>query len=102
LTGEYHCSCGFFEEFAIGTIGFGMTLLAKEVPESAVNVTIGHRLHARGLPKQLLQVSVGGGQESGRWRRDLWKSADGIEFDDHGGQFPRRRNERGCHPNGRE
>jgi elongation factor G len=56
LVGEVTVSVDFSRQMPSGTIGFGMTLLAREVPESAVNVTIGHRLTPEALPKQLLQV----------------------------------------------
>jgi translation elongation factor EF-G len=51
LVGEVTVSVDFSRQMPSGTIGFGMTLLAREVAESTINISVGHRLLARGIAK---------------------------------------------------
>ena len=56
LTGEISVDVEFSKNLPAGAIGFGVSLIAKEVPESATPITVGHRLAPEAMPKQLLQI----------------------------------------------
>jgi elongation factor G len=56
LIGEVTVSVDFTKHMPSGVIGFGMTLLAKEAPDQAGGIQIGHRLTAEAMPKHLLPV----------------------------------------------
>jgi len=56
LIGEVTVSVDFTKHMPSGAIGFGMSLLAKEAPDQAGGIQIGHRLAPEAMPKQLLQI----------------------------------------------
>ena len=56
LTGEISVNVEFSKNLPAGAIGFGVSLIAKEVPESATPIVVEHRLAPEVLPKQLLQI----------------------------------------------
>ncbi len=56
LLGEIIVNVDFTKQMPSGTIGFGLTLLAKEVSDPTVTVNVGHRLAPEAMPKALLQV----------------------------------------------
>ena len=56
LTGEITVHVDFSKNLPSGAIGFGLSLLAKEVKDSPTPITVGHRLAPEAMPKQLLQV----------------------------------------------
>lgn len=56
LTGEISVDVDFSKNLPAGAIGFGVSLIAKEIPESATPIVVGHRLAPEAMPKQLLQI----------------------------------------------
>ncbi len=56
LLGEITVNVNFTRQLPGGAIGFGMTLLAQEIPGSTGGVTIEHRLAPESLPKVMLQI----------------------------------------------
>ncbi len=56
LTGEISINVDFSKNLPAGAIGFGVSLIAREVPESATPIVVEHRLAPEALPKQFLQI----------------------------------------------
>lgn len=56
LLGEVTVNVDFTKQMPSGTISFGMTLLAREVSDTATGISVGHRLPPEALPKQFLQI----------------------------------------------
>ena len=56
LTGEISVDIEFSRNLPAGAIGFGVSLIAKEVAESATPIIVGHRLAPEAMPKQFLQI----------------------------------------------
>ncbi len=56
LTGEISVNVDFSKNLPAGTIGFGLSLLAREVKDATTSITVGHRLPPDALPKQSLQI----------------------------------------------
>jgi elongation factor G len=56
LIGEVSVSVDFVKNMPSGTIGFGMTLLAKEIKDVGASTVVDHRLLPDALPKQQLQI----------------------------------------------
>ena len=56
LTGEIRVNVEFSKNLPAGAIGFGVSLTAKEVPESATPIVVEHRLAPDIMPKQLMQI----------------------------------------------
>lgn len=56
LLGEITVNADVSKQVSAGTIGFGLTLQAKEVSGATAGVNVGHRLAPEAMPKQLLQI----------------------------------------------
>lgn len=56
LTGEITVNIDFSKHLPSGTIGFGLTLLAREVKDVGAGITVGHRLAPEAIPKQHLRI----------------------------------------------
>lgn len=56
LVGEVSVSVEFTKHMPSGAIGFGMSLLAREVTDSGAGIAVGHRLTPDVMPKHLLQI----------------------------------------------
>jgi elongation factor G len=56
LQGEVTVNVDFSKQMPSGTIGFGLTLLAREVSDTTSGITVGHRLAPEAMPKAFLQI----------------------------------------------
>ncbi|HQX48285.1 MAG TPA: elongation factor G [Planctomycetaceae bacterium] len=56
LVGEISVNEDFSKHLPSGAIGFGLSLLAREVKDASTAITVGHRLAPEAMPKQQLQI----------------------------------------------
>ncbi len=56
LTGEISVNIDFSKHLPSGVIGFGVSLLAREIKDGTTGITVGHRLAPEALPKPSLQI----------------------------------------------
>ncbi len=56
LTGEINVNIDFSKHLPSGVIGFGVSLLAREIKDGTTGITVGHRLAPDAMPKPSLQI----------------------------------------------
>jgi elongation factor G len=56
LIGEISVEIDFSRNLPAGAIGFGLSLLAKEVKDGTTGITVGHRLAPEAMPKPALNI----------------------------------------------